>query len=173
MAIDKTNIKKGIEPRQINDYYATDPIAIDALLNNYNVFSKNIWEPACGEKYLSKKLEQKGFNVKSSDLINYCNNETLDFLKYDPILEGQFSGDIITNPPFKLVNEFLEKSMEVIKNDYHIAFFLKIQILESLKRKTLFEKFPHKMILVPSKRIIVAKDGDFANTKGISQLKII
>ena len=165
--IDKTNIKKGILPRQENDYYATDPIAIDFLIKNYNVFSNNIWEPACGEKYLSKRLEEKKYNVKSTDLIAYNNSiTTLDFLKFEPLIDGLFEGDIITNPPFKHINEFLEKSMESIKDNFHVAFFMKIQILESKKRKNLFEKYPPKMILVPSKRIIVAKNGDFTNTKG-------
>lgn len=167
LMLDKTNIKKGISERQINDYYATDPIAIDLLINNYNVFSKNIWEPACGEKYLSKRLEEKGYNVKSTDLIAYNKSvEILDFLKFDPLIDGVFEGDIITNPPFNFVNEFLEKSMDSIKTHFHVSLFLKIQILESKKRKNLFEKYPPKMILVPSKRIIVAKDGNFKETKG-------
>lgn len=33
--------------REINDYYATDPKAIDYLLMEEE-FSCNIWEPACG-----------------------------------------------------------------------------------------------------------------------------
>jgi len=33
--------------RESNDYYATDPIAAEHLLN-LETFSHNIWEPACG-----------------------------------------------------------------------------------------------------------------------------
>ena len=33
--------------RQEHDYYATDPRAIDALLEK-ETFSKKIWEPSCG-----------------------------------------------------------------------------------------------------------------------------
>lgn len=38
------------EMRQDNDYYATDPLAIDALINDgAAVISNPIWECACGE----------------------------------------------------------------------------------------------------------------------------
>ena len=33
--------------REVNDFYATDPKAIDALLTN-ETFNKNIWECAVG-----------------------------------------------------------------------------------------------------------------------------
>lgn len=54
--------------REENDYYATDPIAIDALLSKATL-SHNLWECACGEGHLSKRLVDLGYNVKSTDLI--------------------------------------------------------------------------------------------------------
>lgn len=55
--------------REQDDYYATDPIAIDKLLT---VESPNrfVWECACGEGHLSKRLKERGFTVWSSDLID-------------------------------------------------------------------------------------------------------
>lgn len=44
------------EEREIFDYYATDPIAVDYLLK-YETFDQNIWECACGEGNISKRLE--------------------------------------------------------------------------------------------------------------------
>ena len=35
------------EEREQNDYYATDPIAVEMLLER-ETFSHEIWEPACG-----------------------------------------------------------------------------------------------------------------------------
>ncbi len=41
--------------RQSDDYYATDPIAIDVLLKDGKAkISPIVWEPACGEGHLSK-----------------------------------------------------------------------------------------------------------------------
>lgn len=55
--------------REVNDYYATDPAAIDYLLSGGAVLSSNLWECACGEGHLSKKLSTLGYDVKSTDLI--------------------------------------------------------------------------------------------------------
>jgi len=57
-----------IEEREANDYYATEPKAIDVLLEKAEL-SHNLWECACGAGDLSKKLSEYGYNVKSTDLI--------------------------------------------------------------------------------------------------------
>lgn len=54
--------------RQSEDYYATDPYAVDCLLEKANP-DKNIWECACGEGHLSKRLTELGYEVYSTDLI--------------------------------------------------------------------------------------------------------
>lgn len=56
------------EDRAENDYYSTDSIAIDALLEKAEL-SHNLWECACGAGHLSKRLIELGYNVKSTDLI--------------------------------------------------------------------------------------------------------
>lgn len=55
--------------RAEQDYYATDPKAVELLLELEN-FSPNIWECACGSGELSKVLEAHGHNVRSTDLID-------------------------------------------------------------------------------------------------------
>lgn len=55
--------------REENDYYATDPKAIDYLLEKA-MLDKNIWECACGAGHLSKRLIELGYSVKSTDLID-------------------------------------------------------------------------------------------------------
>lgn len=55
--------------REINDYYATPPAAIDCLLEKATL-DKNIWECACGQGHISKRLIELGYNVKSTDLID-------------------------------------------------------------------------------------------------------
>lgn len=57
------------QEREKDDYYATDPIAIDKLLT-VEKLNENIWECACGEGHLSKRLIEKGYKVYSSDLVN-------------------------------------------------------------------------------------------------------
>ena len=55
--------------RQSEDYYATEPKATE-LLCELEQFSHDIWEPACGEGHMVKVLQNKGYNVRASDLID-------------------------------------------------------------------------------------------------------
>ena len=55
--------------REENDFYATDPKAID-LLCQVEKFDKNILEPACGQGHMSKRLIEHGYQVLSYDLID-------------------------------------------------------------------------------------------------------
>ena len=143
--------------REVNDYYATDPIAIDLLLKE-ETFNKNIWECACGEGHMSERLKENGFEVYSTDLVDRgYQDEILDFLNS----YVSFDGDIITNPPYKYAQEFIEKSIDNVNEGNKVAMFLKLTFLESKKRKELFEKYPFKTLYVASGRISCAKNGDF------------
>lgn len=60
--------KLGEAGRENDDYYATDPAAVDFLLQKA-ALSRNLWECACGEGHLSKRLLELGYKVRSTDLI--------------------------------------------------------------------------------------------------------
>lgn len=143
--------------REINDYYATDPIALELLLKleQFN----NVWECACGEGHLSKVLIKNNIHSKSSDLIDRGFGESgIDFISID----NQFwNGDIITNPPFRYAQEFAEKALQIIRDGDKLALFLRIQFLESIDRKHFFKLHPPKTIYVSSKRIKCAINGKF------------
>ena len=70
------------EERKAFDYYATDPKAVEMLLE-LEQFSPVIWEPACGEGHISKVLQAHGYQVISTDLVyrGFGDPEPLDFLK--------------------------------------------------------------------------------------------
>ena len=145
--------------RQPNDYYATQPYAVELLLEQ-ETFSHDIWECACGEGHMSDVLQSSGYHVFSTDLIDRgykYHNKTLDFLTYDV----PFNGDIITNPPYKYAKEFVEKSLELIPTGNKVAMFLKLTFLESQSRRSLFEQNPPKVVYVSSKRLNCAKNGQF------------
>lgn len=107
------------EERQKDDFYATDPLAMELLLKEEE-FDKNIWECACGKLHLSKVLEEHGHTVRNSDLVQRVDNvEQLDFLS----TTEKWHGDVITNPPFKYAQEFIEKAIELIEDGNKVAFF--------------------------------------------------
>ena len=115
------------EPRAINDYYATDPHSVEKLLE-VETFDHYIWEPACGEGHISKVLEAHGYSVESSDLIyrGFGDTEPCDFLADD----YEFDGDIITNPPYKHAQEFVEKALDSIKNGHKVAMLMRLLFVE-------------------------------------------
>ncbi len=145
--------------RQQHDYYATDPKAMELLLQE-EAFAPVIWECACGEGHLSKVLEHHGFEVISTDLVyrGYGENEPLDFLQ--DTLED-FEGDIITNPPYKYALEFVQRALDSVQTGRKVAMFLKLQFLESKSRKQFFLDNPPKIVYVSSSRLICAMNGDF------------
>lgn len=154
------------DDREENDYYATDPKAIDELLK-YETFSEHIWECACGGGHLSERLKEHGYSVLSTDLIdrNYKHlNCQLDFLNND----FKYHGDIITNPPYKYCTEFVLTALSKIPNGNKVAMFLKLQTLEGQKRyDEIFSKYPPKTIYVFVKRIECAKNGEFKGTSAV------
>ncbi len=143
--------------RQPEDYYATDPIAAKLLLE-VEPDLNNIWECACGEGHLAKVFDEAGKLGKATDLINRGYGIVEDFLLNK---EPYYSGDIVTNPPYKYAQEFVEHALCKVDEGRKVCMFLKVLFLESQSRKELFTKYPPKTIYVSSSRINCARNGDF------------
>lgn len=147
-----------------NDFYATDPetlkIFLKALERDNFQLHKDIWECACGMGHLSKVLEGKGYKVYSTDLVDRGYGKTgIDFLKSNGIERR----DILTNPPYKYAQEFVEKAMSLIDDGYYCVMLLKIQFLEGQARRKMFDKFPPKYVYVNSSRQLCYANGDMSN----------
>lgn len=145
--------------RQNEDYYATEPKAMELLLE-VEQFSPVIWECACGGGHLAQVLENNGYEVIATDLIyrGYGDKESLNFL--EETLED-FEGDIITNPPYKYALEFVQKALDSVNVGNKVAMFLKLQFLEGKQRKQFFIQNPPKVIYVSSSRLLCAMNGEF------------
>lgn len=151
--------RKEGEEREKHDFYATHPDAIPPLLNILGwTTSKLIWENSCGQGHLSKPLTQAGHTVISTDLIdrgfgepdvNFLSDTVYDIVPFDAI---------IMNPPYSLALEFVEKSLTVAPV---VCAFLRIQFLESQKRKEFFDNHPPKYVCVFSYRIPLSKNAVF------------
>lgn len=146
-----------LNEREQNDYYATEPKALELLLD-LETFDTFVWECACGQGHLSEVLKKHGYNVMSTDLIyRDYGAGNVDFLQYN----GTFDGDIITNPPYKYAKEFVEHALEIIPDGHRVAMFLKLQFLESKARRKLFDVAPPHTIYISSSRLRCAMNGDF------------
>lgn len=147
--------------RQSDDYYATEPKAIHKLCQ-VEKFTPMVWECACGGGHLVKALQENGYQVYATDIVDRgcLDTELIDFFSV-----GYTPYDIITNPPYKYAKEFVEHALKIVGNGRKVAMFLKLTFLESKSRKELFEKYPPKKIWVFSERVQCAKNGDFEKAK--------
>jgi predicted RNA methylase len=160
--------------RAENDYYATPFNATEALLNAFNesgetLSSDTILEPSAGEGHIVKVLKDfYPYNEIVANDIAYRSsrlgidvNGGIDFLNYEP--HRKFD-TIITNPPFALAQEFIEKALEL--SNHYVIMFAKIQLLEGDKRRKMFDNSPLKYVYVFSKRVNPLRNGEATDENG-------
>ena len=102
-------------------------------------FDGKILEPSCGEGHISRVLEAAGYDVVSRDLVDRGYGEVADFLAIDNL---EWDGNIVTNPPYKYAQEFVEKALSIIPEGKKVAMFLKLTFLEGKARRALFRSTP-------------------------------
>ena len=144
-----------------HDYYATEPKATELLLG-LETFNHEIWEPACGEDHISKVLEEHGYEVLSTDLID--RGYGLGCVNFLEAEAGEGNFDIITNPPYKYAKEFVEKALEIVPVGNKVAMFLKLTFLEGKGRRELFRNNPPLRVYVASARLQCGKNGVFGGS---------
>jgi len=173
----KSGLMLGVNPnaqRQTEDFYATEPKALEIFLEKLKedkIYLFNVWECACGQGHLAEVLKKQGYLAQATDLIDRGYGQGgVDFLgDYLMDRKTKWNGDILTNPPLKLAEKFVEKGMELLDDTGKLILFLKIQFLEGQKRKELFKKYPPKYVYVNSARQLCAKDGEFEKYTATTQ----
>lgn len=153
----------GARGRVANDYYATPPETTRAILDRVEL-SGSILEPACGEGHISEELRRyyPDSEIISTDLIDrgYGGGD-VDFLTHD---YGRQFDNVITNPPFALAKEFIERALELAREK--VVIFARIQLLESAKRRELFETYPPSYVYVFSERQPMWRNGQATDENG-------
>ena len=160
-----------------SDFYATNPKAVHKLLLKYSINGTEILEPCIGNGNIANAIKDfynnKGLNITGVDIVDrgYPNTIVHDYLTWKT--DKKFDC-IITNPPYSLAKEFVEKSMALLNDGYdgdgypngQLIMFLKIQFLEGAKRKELFEKYPPKYIYVFRNRMATWNNGEPLDPNG-------
>jgi hypothetical protein len=119
-----------------DDLYETPPVAVEALLRIEKI-PHRIWEPACGPGNIVKVLRACGHEVIGSDLVDYGRPDCFwrrDFLMERKVPDGCEA--IVTNPPFKLVEEFVAHAIELSP---FVVMLLRLAFLESERRCHILE----------------------------------
>lgn len=106
--------------RKKSDFYETPYSLTRQFLERENL-TGNVLEPSCGDGAIVKILKEFGFNVIAKDLS----------LGQDFLQETQKYEAIITNPPFSLAYEFIQKCKELTN---YFALLLPLSYLHGKKR---------------------------------------
>ena len=99
-----------VEPKDSRDDFPTPPWATRGLIEHVigpkMLFERQTClEPACGAGHMSKVLEEYFGRVDSSDKFDYAYGSLYDYLDDD--WPPQSVDWVITNPPFRLAEEFV------------------------------------------------------------------
>jgi hypothetical protein len=117
------------------DFYPTPPEVTKALLDFWCLPEGSVvWECACGEGHMAEVIKAAGFQVVATDLYERGYGEGgVDFLT--SICKCDY---IVTNPPFNLAAEFIERAAKLSVRGF--SFLLKSQYWHAAKRLPLFKK---------------------------------
>lgn len=158
--------------RQKEDFYSTDPKAVEDLIrmlekNNIEI-PYQIVESSVGMGHIAKVFEDRGYHVTGYDIVDRGWHDTIvtDYLSVNKLPECCNSGCmIVENTPFKHSVEFIKHGLSLINTGDYICSFQKIQFLESESRKSFFEECPPKYVFVFSKRTNTYRNGDMEKYK--------
>lgn len=158
-----------------NDFYSTNPIALDMLLSKCkedgcgladedNCY--DMLECGCGDGNLCKVMKCwfPNSNLDALDIVDrgYENTIVTDYLTWQPSRKYQ---KIIANPPFSLAEQFIRKSLDLLDTNGYCAMFLKINFLEGQKREDLYNNYPPKYVYVFRKRMATWNNGQMIDPR--------
>ena len=139
-----------------HDLYETPACAVAALLCVEHL-PHWIWEPCAGRGAVVDVLRDHGHAVIASDIVDYGFplHFRTDFLKATAMPAGCRA--IISNPPYKLANEFTRHALILAPSVY---LLLRLAFLESVRRTDVLEGHGLRAVHVFRKRLpFMHRDG--------------
>ena len=148
------------QARENHDWYVEGPECVRSLFNAVQ-FTGPIHDPCCGGGNIPKVAQDYGYVATGSDLVDRgYGRGGIDFLiDHTPRI------NIVSNPPYKLGEEFLWHALTVTERK--VAVVMRLSFLEGQKRReNLFSKIPPSLVLVLSKRPSMPPGGSDIPAKG-------
>lgn len=149
------------EAKDSLDNFPTPPWATRALIehiiergNKKFLSNMSCLEPACGAGHMAKTLAEYFGEVSAADVHDYGYGKVEDFLKNS---HGPNEFDwVITNPPFKYAEEFIEKSLRISSRG--VAMLVRTVFIESVGRyERIFSQNPPQKFAQFSERVPMVK----------------
>lgn len=149
-------MQRRLEAPDSLDFFPTPPWAVRALMTHVlaDVVGGICWEPACGEGHMARPLTEAFDDVHATDCHDYGFGGVHDFLFPGPT---PIAPDwVITNPPFRLAPQFIEKALDVARDG--CAMLVRTAFLEGNDRfRTLFQPSPPAIVAPFAERVPMIK----------------
>lgn len=148
-----------IEARDSPDDFPTPPWATRGLIeyvldNRESLSGKSCLEPACGAGHMARVLKEYFGTVWHSDAYDYGYGPIRDFLAYP--FETNSVDWVITNPPFRLSEEFVVRALKIAREG--VAILARTVFIESVGRyRNLFEQIPPTKFAQFAERVPMVK----------------
>ena len=145
------------EPSDSFDYFPTPPWATRALCeflrDDWRLLpSHTVREPACGEGDMARPLAEYAARVIASDIQDLGHGEVEDYL-FTPTQPVDW---VITNPPFRLAQAFIEKALDEAR--VGVAMFARLAFIEGIERHdTLFGPRPPAFVMPFVERVPIVR----------------
>lgn len=164
-----------------NDFYQTPREGIHALLC-VEQFGPDVWEPSCGHGAISKPMEDAGYRLMLSDMVDRgCATRDGELQQVGSFLEtqtGHFNRDggpecdIVTNPPFGIVNDYIHHALTVHR-PRKMAMLLNLNAMcghANENRNFWMEAWPPARIWAFSRRLPMMHREGWEGHEGSSQM---
>jgi hypothetical protein len=146
------------KPRQKDDFYSTPLAVIDSILPHLPL-GRDILEPAAGDGAILQRLRARGVQRERLTAIELDRDRSLECDRYARTLRGDAldmswatASLVITNPPFKLAQRFVEKALACVEETGGtVAMLLRLTFLESRERIALHNNYPADVYILPSR----------------------
>lgn len=146
------------EARDAPDDYPTPPWATRALIKHIigedEARGASCLEPACGRGYMARPLAEFFGSVEAADAYPYGFAPVRDFLTFP--YEAKSHDWVITNPPFRLAEDFVERALMVARHG--VAILARTVFLESVGRyQSIFRDHPPSIFAQFTERVPMVK----------------
>lgn len=183
-----SSTNRGYE-RHKTDYYVTPKHAVEDFLGAWlqDLSNEDEWNDICerpdrvmwldpcagGDEnhemtYPSVLKEQFGVEARTLDIReDSLASEKVDYLEADLVYAPTV---IITNPPFYLAKEIIEKALEDVRDDGYVVMLLRLNFFGSKARFPFFQEHLPERVYVHHRRFSFTDDG---NTDSIEYMHAV
>lgn len=169
-------MNRRVEPDDSLDDFPTQPWATRALIEhvlkpelgllaNREMQESTVWEPSCNRGHMVKPLSEYFRRVFASDIYDYSaewpgQERVVDFLwrgSESPHMATVGVNWVITNPPFRLAEQFIRRSFEM-PGWRGTAVIVRTSFIEGVGRfENLFSKRPPALVAQFTERVPMVK----------------